>query len=224
MIAPDDLLIAYANGYFPMAESAQDPEIFWVDPPVRGVLPILDLHISRSLLKTVHAEKFTVRVDTAFAAVIEGCAARPQTWINPVIRDLFIQLHERGYAHSVECWRGDTLAGGVYGLALGGAFFGESMFSRVRDASKVALVHLCARLWTGGFTLLDAQFMTDHLRRLGGYEIPRAHYLNRLETALLQPGDFHLRGRQGGEQALIADYLEKRKKITKTESESDVFC
>ena len=211
-ITINDVLNAYALGYFPMADSAGAEEFHWYDPERRGQLPIESLHVPRRLRETLLKYPFEIRVDTAFAAVIDGCAAstekRPRTWISRPIRDLFVALHEAGHAHSVECWKDDELAGGVYGLALGGAFCGESMFSRARDASKVALVHLCARLWKGGFTVLDAQFMNDHLRRFGAYEISREDYRARLRAALAHPADFNLSGSSGiTEKALIDQYL-----------------
>ncbi len=193
-ITPELLLRAYASGVFPMAESADDPDIFWVEPAVRGVIPLDGLHISRRLARTIRQGRFSVRVNTAFEAVMAGCAeARPgreTTWINATIRGLYTRLHEAGHAHSVECWRDGRLAGGLYGVHLNGAFFGESMFSRERDASKVALAHLVARLNAGGFALLDAQFITDHLARMGAVEIPRQAYLELLADALRLRGDF----------------------------------
>ncbi|MGK9165166.1 leucyl/phenylalanyl-tRNA--protein transferase [Inquilinus limosus] len=187
-VTPQLLLRAYAAGLFPMAESADSQELHWFDPPRRGVLPLDGLHVPRRLARTVKAGRFRVTADQAFAAVIAGCAAstpdRPNTWINDEIVGLYTTLHRAGFAHSIECWDGDTLAGGLYGVALGGAFFGESMFSRATDASKVALVHLVARLRAAGFILLDTQFVTDHLARFGTVEIERAEYRRRLEAAL----------------------------------------
>ena len=189
-LTPEIVLRAYAAGLFPMAETADSPDIFWVEPSRRGIIPLDGLHIPRRLARTIRKGVFTVRVNTAFVDVIDGCADRPTTWINPVIRSLYIELHEMGHAHSVECWREGQLAGGLYGVVLGGAFFGESMFSKVRDASKVALVHLMARLNAGGFTLLDTQFVTEHLARLGAIEIHRSHYRRLLRDALRRQGDF----------------------------------
>ena len=193
-LTPDLLLRAYALGIFPMAESRQQAELHWIDPKRRGILPLDGLHIPRSLRKTLRRGDFEIRVDTAFIPVIERCAEaeanRPETWINDQIIDLFGALHRRGIAHSVECWSDGTLVGGLYGLALGQAFFGESMFSRATDASKVALVDLVARLRRGGFTLLDTQFITDHLSRFGAVEIPRREYLGRLHKAINQPASF----------------------------------
>lgn len=187
-LTPELLLRAYAAGIFPMAESRGDPSIFWVDPEVRAILPFEEFRVPRSLRKTVRRGAFEVRCDTAFAGVIRACAevtpGRRDTWINDEIIAAYTALHELGHAHSVECWRAGKLVGGLYGVALGGAFCGESMFSRHTDASKVALVHLVARLAMGGFTLLDVQFVTDHLRRFGVTEIPARQYLRRLADAL----------------------------------------
>ena len=187
-LSPDLLLRAYAAGLFPMAESAEDPDLFWIDPDPRGVLPLDRFHLPRRLKRTLRAGHYEIRVDTAFEAVMRGCAEptemRPKTWINDEILRLYGALHEQGYAHSVEAWREGELMGGLYGVALRGVFFGESMFSRAADASKVALVHLVARLVKGGFRLLDTQFVTDHLRRFGAVEISRADYHRQLERAL----------------------------------------
>jgi len=187
-LTPDLLLRAYATGLFPMAESAEDPELFWVDPERRGILPLDDIHIPRRLKKTLRQGRFEVTADRNFMGVLNGCAERTpdrkSTWINAEIIRLYGALHAMGAAHSVECWSGGKLAGGLYGVALGGAFFGESMFSRETDASKVALVHLVARLRRGGFTLLDTQFVTAHLARFGALEISRRAYRKRLDTAL----------------------------------------
>jgi leucyl/phenylalanyl-tRNA---protein transferase len=194
-ITPQTLLRAYAAGIFPMAESAEDSALYWVEPEVRGVLPLDQLHVSHSLRKTIRRGAYEIRIDTAFGAVIEGCATkafgRPNTWINGRIRSLYTQLHRLGCCHSVEAWHGDALVGGLYGVRLGGAFFGESMFSRQRDASKVALVHLVARLNAGGFRLLDTQFTTPHLRNLGAIDVPRQDYHCLLETAIEVDADFH---------------------------------
>ena len=187
-LSPDLLLRAYAAGLFPMAESAEDPDLFWIDPDPRGVLPLDRFHLPRRLKRTLRSGQYQIRVDTAFDAVMRGCAEptemRPKTWINDEILRLYGALYEQGYAHSVEAWRAGELVGGLYGVALRGVFFGESMFSRSADASKVALVHLVARLLKGGFRLLDTQFVTDHLRRFGAIEIPRADYHRQLERAL----------------------------------------
>lgn len=194
-ITPEVLLRAYACGIFPMAESADDPTLFWVEPEERGIIPLDGLKISGRLARTVRSDRFRVTVDKVFGEVIDGCAeakpGRDNTWINRRIRTLYTGLHAIGHCHSVEVWDGDALAGGLYGVSLGGAFFGESMFHRARDASKVALVHLVARLIVGGFTLLDTQYVTDHLRSLGAIEISRRRYRTQLDLALLHEGDFH---------------------------------
>lgn len=193
-ITPEVLLRAYACGIFPMAESADDPTLFWVEPEQRGVIPLDGFHISSRLARTVRSDRFTVTVNRAFPEVIDGCAAprmgRENTWINRRIRNLYTALHRLGHCHSVEAWEGDQLAGGLYGVSLGGAFFGESMFHRARDASKVALVHLVARLIAGGFVLLDTQFVTEHLRSFGAIEVPRRRYRTELDVALLHQGNF----------------------------------
>jgi len=194
-LTPELLLRAYSVGLFPMAETADDPDLFWVDPDRRGVLPLDAFHAPRSLRKTIRRNIFTVTVDGDFRKVIAACAdataKRRATWINAEIRQLYIGLFDRGYAHSIECWQDGDLAGGLYGVALGGAFFGESMFSREPDASKVALVHLVARLKRGGFMLLDTQFVTPHLQRFGAVEISRAVYRRRLAIALHAPASFY---------------------------------
>lgn len=191
-LTPDLLLTAYATGIFPMAERRGDPEIFWVDPRMRGIIPLGGFHISRSLARRMRRGAFSVTTDRAFAAVVQGCAEREETWINDTIFDLYEALHSSGHAHSLEVWSpGGDLIGGVYGVALGAAFFGESMFSRTTDASKIALVWLVARLNAGGFTLLDTQFVTEHLRRLGATEVSRARYHQLLEQALARPADFY---------------------------------
>lgn len=190
-ITPDLLLRAYACGLFPMARTRDDPHLHWIDPDLRGVLPLETFHVPRSLQKTLRRGDLTTTVDRAFAAVMEGCAApapgRQETWISPAIVALFTALHRDGHAHSVETWHNGELVGGLYGLALGGAFFGESMFSRRTDASKVALCALIDRLRAGGFVLLDTQFITGHLARFGAVEIPRAEYHRRLRAALAVP-------------------------------------
>ncbi len=198
-ITPDILLKAYATGIFPMSDGRDEPEIFWVDPETRGILPLDAFHLSRRLRRTVRREAFTIRVDSAFEQVMTACATpasgRWTTWINHEIEELFAVLHHRGFAHSVEAWVGNELVGGLYGIALGAAFFGESMFSLRSDASKVALVHLAARLTLGSFVLLDTQFITSHLRQFGAIEITRADYHSRLSVALSGSGDFSLSGR-----------------------------
>ena len=190
-ITADMLLYAYRRGVFPMADSRDDPHVHWVDPERRGVLPLERFHVPRSLARTLRRGPYEVCVDRDFAGVVEGCAERPETWINATIERLYDELFRRGYAHSVECRRDGVLAGGLYGVALAGAFFGESMFSRARDASKVALAHLAARLSAGGFRLLDVQFATDHLARFGAVEISRADYRRRLAAALEADADFY---------------------------------
>ena len=194
-ITPEVLLRAYACGIFPMAESADDPSLFWVEPEMRGVIPLDGLRVTSRLARTVRSDVFTVTANTAFPAVIAGCAApqegREDTWINRRIRDLYVGLHRLGHCHSVEVWQDGDLAGGLYGVSLGRAFFGESMFHRVRDASKVALVHLVARLIAGGFELLDTQYVTEHLRSFGAVEIPRRRYRTLLDRAVAgDPADF----------------------------------
>ncbi|WP_207478220.1 leucyl/phenylalanyl-tRNA--protein transferase [Arenibaculum pallidiluteum] len=193
-LTPQILLRAYALGVFPMAESAESPELYWFDPEERGILPLEAFHVPRRLRRTVRQGRFEIRIDSDFAAVVRACAEataqRPNTWINPEIERLYVGLHGLGAAHSVECWRAGRLVGGLYGVALGGAFFGESMFSRETDASKVALVHLVARLRLNGFTLLDTQFVTEHLRGFGAIEIPRAEYRMRLAAAIQRRTDF----------------------------------
>ncbi|MFQ5954744.1 MAG: leucyl/phenylalanyl-tRNA--protein transferase [Kiloniellales bacterium] len=187
-VTPELLLKAYSIGLFPMAECRDGPMLFWVEPKRRGVLPLDRFHLPRRLRRTLRQGRFRPTCDAAFRRVIEGCAeatpGRPNTWINHEILDLYCRLHQRGHAHSVECWQNGELAGGLYGVALGGAFFGESMFTRVRDASKVALVHLVARLRAGGFVLLDIQFNTRHLQGFGAVEIEREVYRRRLARAL----------------------------------------
>ena len=193
-ITPDMLLRAYACGIFPMAESVDDPTLFWVEPEQRGIIPLDGFRISSRLARTVRSDAFTVSVNTAFKAVIDGCAepqpGRDNTWINKRIRDLYTGLHDIGHCHSVEVWRDGDLVGGLYGVSLGRAFFGESMFHRVRDASKVALVHLVARLIAGGFVLLDTQFVTEHLRSFGATEVSRRRYRAQLDKALIGTADF----------------------------------
>src|ERR1700712_2341673 len=193
-ITPEVLLRAYACGIFPMAESADDPSLFWVEPEMRGVIPLEGFRVSSRLARTVRSDTFQVTVNNAFKAVIAGCAApqpgRDDTWINKRIRDLYIGLHQLGHAHSVEVWHHDDLVGGLYGVSLGRAFFGESMFHLVRDASKIALVHLVARLIAGGFQLLDTQYVTEHLRSFGATEISRRRYTARLDEAIKGFADF----------------------------------
>ncbi|EIE49382.1 leucyl/phenylalanyl-tRNA--protein transferase [Salipiger aestuarii] len=189
-LSADQLLLAYRSGIFPMAEHRDDPELFWVDPRRRGIIPLDGLHVSRSLGRRLKRDDYRVTVDTAFEQVIDACADRPETWINPEIRRMFAELHRRGVAHSLEVWIDGHLAGGVYGIEIGAAFCGESMFSRRRDGSKIALcwlVDLCRR---AGFTLFDTQFLTDHLGSLGAIEISRMEYRLRLRDALSRTADF----------------------------------
>lgn len=190
---PEQLLACYARGVFPMGEARDDPRVFLVEPDQRGVIPLDRFHIPSRLRRTMRGEPFQVRANTAFAAVVDACAAptagREDTWINGPIRRLYLALHAMGRAHSIECWREERLVGGLYGVSLGGAFFGESMFSRATDASKVALVHLVARLRRGGWALLDAQFLTDHLSQFGAVETPQAAYLRLLKAALKVEAD-----------------------------------
>lgn len=194
----DDLIACYRRGVFPMADSREDPHLYLVEPERRGVIPLDRFHVSRRLARTVRADVFEVRIDTAFAAVVQGCAAprdeHGDTWINPAIEALYGELFARGEAHSIETWREGRLAGGLYGVSVGAAFFGESMFSAERDASKVAMVHLAARLRAGGFRLLDAQFMTEHLAQFGAEEISRLEYRRRLAEAVDAEADFYALG------------------------------
>jgi len=193
-LSPQMLLRAYAIGVFPMAESRDDPEIYWIDPELRGVLPLDSFHMPRRLKRTLRQRPFEVRCDTDFEGIIGGCAApgpgRRDTWINSQILLLNRQLFQMGFAHTIECWQAGRLVGGLYGIAIGGAFFGESMFSTERDASKVALVHLVARLKRCGFLLLDTQFVTPHLQRFGALEISRPEYRQRLARAIAAPARF----------------------------------
>lgn len=211
LITPEILLRAYAAGLFPMAESADDPGLFWVEPRERGIIPLDGFHIATRLARTVASDRFEIRVDTDFDAVIAECAAsvqgREDTWINQRIRMLYGELFDSGQCHTVEAWRDGQLVGGLYGIELGGAFFGESMFHRDRDASKVALVHLVARLKTGGYRLLDTQFVTPHLATFGAVAVPRNDYMRRLTRVVSRSADWW-RWPQGcrisGAQALAA--------------------
>jgi len=193
-VTPQLLLKAYACGIFPMSESAKDPGIFWVEPEFRGVLPLDEFHVPKRLARTVRQDVYEIRIDTCFEEIITRCAAqtgeRDETWINRRITDLYSELHEMGRCHSVECWQDGELVGGLYGVHLKSAFFGESMYSRRRDASKVALVHLVKRLNAGGFKLLDAQFITEHLKQFGAQKIPRDDYEILLDNALQSEADF----------------------------------
>lgn len=187
-LTPDFLLSAYAVGMFPMANDYHDTTIHWIEPRRRGIIPLDGFHVPRSLGKALRRGRFQFRIDADFPAVIRACAEptpdRPRTWLNPELIKLYVDLHRRGHAHSVETWQDGRLVGGLYGVKLGGAFFGESMFSRVADASKAALVELVARLRASGFVLLDTQFITEHLQRFGAIEISRVEYMNRLRRAL----------------------------------------
>jgi leucyl/phenylalanyl-tRNA--protein transferase len=201
-----DLLECYARGVFPMADARDDERVFLIDPERRGIIPLDGLHVSRRLARTVRTDPYEIRIDTAFHQVVLACAApgpeRTETWINHTIEALYVRLHELGFAHTVECWKDGELVGGLYGVSLQGAFFGESMFSRARDASKVALTHLVARLIVGGYRLLDAQFMTEHLSQFGALEVSRTDYHRRLGRALATEGEFQRAGAMAGAAAL----------------------
>jgi len=199
-ITPEVLLEAYACGIFPMAESADDPGLFWVEPKWRGIIPLDEFHVPKRLARTARQAPYEIRFNYNFEAMMQLCAEpvgdRPETWINERIISLYCALHERGHAHSVECWHSGAMVGGLYGVSIGGAFFGESMVSRARDASKLALIHLVERLKTGGFTLLDTQFNTVHLSQFGAIEVKKQHYQKMLVEALEVEGDIHLWDRQ----------------------------
>jgi len=193
-IPPDLLLRAYATGVFPMAESHDDPEVFWVRPEQRGIIPLDQFHVPKSLAKKIKQRPFDIRFDTDFGGVIDGCAefssGRTSTWINRPIREAYQALFERGHCHTVEAWKDDRLVGGLYGVTLGRTFFGESMFARERDASKICLFHLVEHMIERGFILLDTQFTTDHLKRFGAIDVPRARYERLLEEALQGSAEF----------------------------------
>jgi leucyl/phenylalanyl-tRNA--protein transferase len=193
-ITPDVLLKAYACGIFPMAESADDPALYWIEPDMRGIIPLRRFHVPSRLVRTVRSTEYSVHVDRDFDAVIEGCAEpkqdRARTWINIRIRRIYRSLFDRGHCHTVEVYDGNRLVGGLYGVSLGRAFFGESMFHRARDASKIALAHLVARLKAGGYILLDTQYVTEHLKTFGAVEVPKRRYHRLLEEALHGNGDF----------------------------------
>jgi len=193
-ITPEVLLKAYACGIFPMAESAEDPALYWIEPERRGIIPLKGFHIPARLARTIRADRYLVVCNRDFEGVVAGCAepkpGRGRTWINGRIRRLYRGLYDVGHCHTVEVYDGEELVGGLYGVSLGSAFFGESMFHRARDASKIALVHLVARLKIGGFSLLDTQFVTDHLRAFGAVEVPRRHYQKMLDSALGNVADF----------------------------------
>ena len=190
MLTPERLLAAYAQGVFPMAEGRDDDHLHWVDPKRRGIFPLDRFRISRSLARRIRSGGFTIRTDSAFGEVVAACADRPETWINAPLTRLYLALHRSGHAHSLEVWQDDALVGGVFGVTLGGAFFGESMFSRRTDASKVALAYLVDRLRLAGFSLFDTQFLTPHLASLGAVEIPRSEYHRLLGQALSRDADF----------------------------------
>ena len=210
-ITPQVLLKAYSCGIFPMAESAEDTALYWIEPQQRGILLLDQVHVPRRLARSIRQGVYEVRIDTNFEAVIDGCATpspgRRTTWINRKIRGLYRELFDAGYCHTVETWQGKELVGGLYGVALGGAFFGESMFSTARDASKVALIYLCARLIHGGFSLLDTQFVTEHLKQFGTMEIDRAEFHKLLERSLAHEADFLSLPADAGPQ-LILDLIE----------------
>lgn len=189
-LSPELLLSAYAQGIFPMASARDAADLHWFEPRLRGVVPLQNFHISRSLARVIGRETYQIRTNTAFRAVVEGCADRPETWINAALFRLYDALHELGAAHAVEVWQGPDLVGGIFGVTLGGAFFGESMFSRAPNASKVAMAYTVDRLIRGGFSLFDTQYLTPHLQSLGGVEIPRIEYRRRLRVALGQSADF----------------------------------
>ena len=218
-LTPEIVLRAYGSGLFPMADGRHDRRLYWVDPERRGIIPLERYRVSRRVARRVRAGFFAVRTDTACAEVIEACATitrwRSETWINDEIIALYCTLHEMGYVHSVECWRDGALAGGLYGVALGGAFFGESMFSRATDASKVALVHLVERLRRGGFRLLDTQFVTPHLESFGAIEVPRARYHELLREALAADARFYS-GDGGSGTSEMPDPVPSRQSRTQT--------
>jgi leucyl/phenylalanyl-tRNA---protein transferase len=217
-LTPDLLLRAYSAGVFPMAESRDDDAIFWVEPESRGVLPLKDFHVSRSLKKVVSQKVFDVRFDTAFEQVIRSCSeaveGRQNSWINEPIIEAYTALHHLGFAHSVESWKDDVLVGGLYGVSIASAFCGESMFSRTTNASKVALVHLVARLCYGGFSLLDTQFVTEHLKQFGAKEIPQIAYLELLVKALESPASFYSELSSGEEEKALEDVFLQSKTQT----------
>ena len=217
-LTPDLLLRAYAIGVFPMAESRDAEEVHWIEPRQRGILPLDGLHVSRKLRKRLRHGGLEITCDRAFADVIAACAEpgtdRPETWINPLIQQLYAGLFERGFAHSLECWRDGRLVGGLYGVSLGAAFFGESMFSRERDASKVALVHLVLRLIKGGYRLLDTQFETPHLAQFGVIEVSRDDYKALLSDAIARPARFPLDAlREGEMEAFLTDLSSKERPL-----------
>ena len=214
MLTPQIVLDAYSKGLFPMAENRRDKQLFWIDPEVRGILPLDNFHIPRSLKKKIRNNPFEVRFDHNFAAVIRACAQqkpkRRETWINDEIIELYTKLFCMRHAHSVECWQEEKLVGGLYGISIGGAFFGESMFSSERDSSKIALVHLVARINLAGFTLLDTQFITDHLKQFGAIEISRVEYHKILKGALNLNVGFHLEVSLDAEEGVLRRILQSK--------------
>jgi leucyl/phenylalanyl-tRNA---protein transferase len=213
-VTPELILDAYAAGIFPMSDDADSEAVYWVNPKHRGILPLDTFHVPKRLARSVRQGLYRITINTCFEDVITACAHTPRkqknTWINPTIRNLYTQLHHRGHAHSVEAWDGNQLVGGLYGIAIGTAFFGESMFSTARDASKIALVHLVARLVRQGYTLLDAQFTNDHLMQFGIIEIPREAYHSFLRLALSGTAFFTGSGDGAGETALVTEFLQSR--------------
>lgn len=217
VLTPEMIIQAYKEGLFPMAYSADSLYVQWLCPQERGQLPIEALHVSKSLKKLILKNikrngAYIIKVDTAFEEVMRQCATpkedRPETWINEPLIQVFCELHDEGHAHSVECWDGERLVGGLYGIEIGGVFFGESMFSRAANTSKMCLVHLCARLWKGGFTMLDTQFINDHLQQFGVYEIAYGHFMSALKDAVRRPGDFLLEGLSEAE--IVEDFFQHR--------------
>ena len=209
LLTPEIVLRAYACGIFPMAEARGNPQIHWVDPKRRGIIPLDRFHLSRSLSRKIRTSSYAVRINTDFAGVVQACAARSETWINDTILQLYLALHHAGFAQSLEVWDGTDLVGGVYGVTLGAAFFGESMFSHRTDASKLALAYLVDRLRIGGFTLFDTQFLTPHLQSLGAVEISRADYRNQLQVALTKRADFNVQL-----EPLAADVLQRNSQMS----------
>ena len=207
-ITPQMLLRAYACGIFPMAESADDPQLYWIEPQARGVLPLDGVIIHKRLARTVRQAPYEIRVDTDFETVINGCAAsrpgRRSTWINDQIRSLYSDLYRQGHCHTIEAWHEGKMVGGLYGVALGGAFFGESMFSTATDASKISLVYLCARLIHGGFTLLDTQFVTEHLNQFGTREVEKPEFHEQLDAAIELTADYRRLDRNSSPQDILA--------------------
>ena len=215
VLTPELILEAYRQGLFPMAYNAESPYVHWICPEERGQLSIKDIHFSKKLIKTIRRAPYTLKINNDFSGVIALCAEntsdRPETWINDSIQNVFIQLHKAGHAHSVEAWIDDELVGGLYGLAIGGAFFGESMFSRADDASKICLAHLVTRLWKGGFTLLDTQFVNDHLKQFGVYEVSHEAYKIQLDGAVQVDADFTLENCNLSEHERVLAYFEMRR-------------